>query len=79
MFLNKSDGTFFGRQDYKTGSGNYGVTLCDVNGDGRLDAATANYRARSISVLVGIGDGRFQPAVTTPKGLRSQNGKWNPE
>jgi hypothetical protein len=53
-----------------------GVALCDVNGDGKLDAVTVNYRERSISVLLGVGDGTFKPAVTTPIGLRLQNGQW---
>ena len=78
VLLNQSDGKFVPRQDYQTGSGNYGVALLDFNQDGNLDAATANYRAESVSVLAGQGDGTFQPAVTTRRGLRSFNGKWHP-
>ena len=52
------------------------VRAADFNGDGTLDAVTANYRERSISVLMGVGDGTFQPAVTTPKGNRLQKGAW---
>ena len=54
------------------------VKSIDFNQDGNLDAATANYRAESVSVLAGQGDGTFQPAVTTRRGLRSFNGKWHP-
>ena len=47
--------------------------------DGKLDMVTANYRDRSMSLLKGKGDGSFEPAVTTPKGLRLVDGKWVPE
>jgi len=79
VFINRGDGTFFPGTAYKTGLGNYGVTLLDADRDGKTDVVTANYRDRSISLLKGKGDGSFEPAVTTPKGLRLINGKWVPE
>jgi len=79
VFINRGDGTFFPGTAYKTGLGNYGVTLLDADRDGKLDVVTANYRDRSISLLKGKGDGSFEPAVTTPKGLRLLDGKWAPE
>ena len=36
----------------------------DFNGDGRLDLAVANYGDNTVSVLLGKGDGTFQPQVT---------------
>lgn len=46
----------------------------DMNRDGKLDIVTCNGAADSVSVLIGNGDGSFQPAVnytvgTTPHGL----------
>lgn len=41
----------------------------DLNGDGKPDLATANYEARSISVLLNAGTG-FAPSVEYPVSLR---------
>jgi hypothetical protein len=43
-----------------------GVAVADVNGDGRSDLLVDNVLSNggSISVLLGNGDGTFQPAVT---------------
>jgi len=79
VFLNRGDGSFFPGTPYKVDLGCYGVTLCDADRDGDLDVVTANYRARSISLLKGNGDGTFQAAVTLPRGLRLDGGKWVPE
>ena len=40
----------------------------DFNGDGRLDLATANSLDGTVSVLLGNGDGTFQPQVTYAEG-----------
>jgi len=39
------------------------VALADFNRDGKLDAAVANYGSDNISIILGKGDGTFQPAV----------------
>src|SRR6516164_5747490 len=39
-----------------------GIAVGDLRGDGRLDVVTAN-ASGSVSVLLGNGDGTFQPAV----------------
>lgn len=76
VFLNRGGAEFFPRKEYTTGLGNYGVALADVNGDGNLDIVTANYQARSYSLLIGIGDGTFESAITKPAGLRLRDGQW---
>ena len=45
-----------------------GVTLGDVNGDGRLDIITANNGSASASLLLGNGNGTFQTAATFATG-----------
>ena len=41
-----------------------GVVAGDFNGDGRIDLAVANQGGNTVSVLLGNGDGTFQPQVT---------------
>src|ERR1700683_4293496 len=42
------------------------VAMGDFNGDGKLDLATANYEADTITVLLGDGRGGFTPAPGSP-------------
>lgn len=37
--------------DFSTGTGPRGASLCDIDGDGKFDLATANYTANTVSVL----------------------------
>ena len=46
------------------GAAPYGVAAADFNGDGFADIVTENYSGGTISVLLGHGDGTFQPAVS---------------
>ena len=46
------------------GSNPQAVVAADFRGDGKIDLAVANYNSDTISVLLGNGDGTFQPAVT---------------
>ncbi|HEY2470767.1 MAG TPA: FG-GAP-like repeat-containing protein [Terracidiphilus sp.] len=61
--LGKGDGTFKPAVNYSLGGtdGN-AVVVRDINGDGKLDAITANYGSSSVSIFLGKGDGTFQAA-----------------
>src|SRR5262245_43913986 len=59
--------SFLPAVDYPVSGGVWDVVSADFNGDGRLDLATsAEYPVSKISVLLGNGDGTFQPARTSP-------------
>jgi hypothetical protein len=44
------------------------VAVGDLNGDGKLDLAVADFTDGFVSVLLGNGDGTFQPSVEYPTG-----------
>jgi len=48
---------------YPSGADSYSVVLGDLNGDGKLDAVVTDSNVSTVSVLLGNGDGAFQPAV----------------
>jgi ankyrin repeat protein len=56
------------RSDYAVGSSPHWVSTGDLNGDGKLDLVTANRYGNRVSVLLGNGDGTFQPQVTYATG-----------
>ena len=71
ILLGNGDGTFKAAVAYGSGGqGDFSVAVGDVNGDGKLDVLVANEFACSIcrngnvGVLLGNGDGTFQPAQT---------------
>src|SRR5713226_9643456 len=47
---------------YTAGVQPLSVAVGDLNGDGKLDLAVANFLSNSVSVLLGNGDGTFQTA-----------------
>jgi hypothetical protein len=70
VLLGKPDGTFATQATYATGTGPAAVATGDFNGDGNLDLVVANENcqdqscsASGVSVLLGIGDGTFQPKI----------------
>ena len=65
VFLGNGDGTFQGAVSYAGGLGPTAVTAGDFNGDGKLDLAVANTTGHPDVdvVLLGNGDGTFQPAL----------------
>lgn len=54
--------------DYGAGGATYGGTIGDFNGDGKLDLAVVDYDNGAVDVLLGKGDGTFEPEVTYPTG-----------
>ena len=68
VVLGRRDGTFGAPQPLAVGRGAQAVALGDLNGDGRLDLVTGNAPSylspgSSLSVLLGRGDGTFEPRV----------------
>jgi hypothetical protein len=63
VLLGNGDGSFQPKKDFMTGSFPLSVTAADFNGDGKLDLASANSgdNTNTLSVLLGNGDGSFQP------------------
>src|ERR1700728_3531069 len=76
VLLGNGDGTYQTPVSYATGTSTRFVALSDVNGDGKLDILAANYcnsdcSSGTVSVLLGNGDGTFQPAVAYNTGTSS--------
>lgn len=71
VLMNNGDGSFQAPVAYGTGTHPRTVTLADVNGDDKLDIVTPNdgpgwgLDGSTTSVLLGNGDGTFQPEMRT--------------
>jgi len=63
VLLNRGDGSFRAKLNYRSGRGPHSVAIRDLNGDGKPDLATANDDADTVSVLLNRGGGGFQPSV----------------
>lgn len=74
VLLGNGDGTFQPAITYDSGGyQSFSVAVGDVNGDGKPDLVTANQFGaqgdnRAVGVLLGNGDGTFQPAVVFSSG-----------
>ena len=68
VLLGNGDGTFQPQVTYAVGANPDAIVAGDFTGDGRLDLAVVNAGtfdySGSVSVLLGNGDGTFQPQVT---------------
>jgi hypothetical protein len=71
VLIGNGDGTFLHAVSYGSGwPGPIHVVVADVNGDRRPDLVTADFNTipSSVSVLLGNGNGTFQPAVISASG-----------
>jgi FG-GAP-like repeat len=77
VLLGRGDGTFHSARTYATGGSTRSAALADVNGDSRPDVVVANCAGSGVvcstgsgqvGVLIGNGDGTFQPVVTYDSG-----------
>ena len=68
LLFGNGDGTFAAPVYLNTGLRHWGLRLCDLNGDGRLDMATADSGSGTLSVIVNLGERAFAPAVSYPAG-----------
>ena len=71
VLLGNGDGTFQGHVDFPAapgaGLGQAGVLVVgDLNGDGKMDVAYPDVDNDTVAVLLGNGDGTFQPFVQYP-------------
>jgi hypothetical protein len=65
VLLGRGDGTFRKTVVSSTGpdTGPYSIAVADFNLDGVPDVITANYRTNNASILLGIGNGSFEPPI----------------
>lgn len=73
ILLGNGDGTFQSHVDYPTATGPYSVAVADLNGDSNLDLAVATNSwdpTGSASILLGNGDGTFQPYLESRVGTQ---------
>lgn len=61
VLINRGDGTFRAKRDYRAGNGPFSIAIGDVNGDGSRDLAAAVVSGNGVSVLLNKGNGTFLP------------------
>jgi len=60
VLLNRGDGSFGSRRDYRVAGNLVRLAIGDVNGDGRPDLAAADNASNAVSLFLNKGHGRFQ-------------------
>ncbi|NDC36676.1 MAG: hypothetical protein EBZ48_01340 [Proteobacteria bacterium] len=63
ILLGNGNGTFKAATTMTVGQFPQSLALGDLNGDGILDIATADYLSNTISIMLGNGDGSFKAAM----------------
>lgn len=69
VLLGNGDGTFQSPVLYDLGGTGPSIAAADVNGDGKPDIISANWNGSNnstVTVLLGNGDGTFQPPIASP-------------
>ena len=61
ILLGHGDGTFSERGRFTVGFNPARIAVEDLDQDGRLDLAVANFQSDDVSILLGAGDGSFLP------------------
>jgi hypothetical protein len=66
LITNPNSSLAFNMANVSAGNAPERLVTADFNGDGILDVATADEIGNTITILLGNGDGTFQPAITYP-------------
>ncbi len=72
ILLGNGNGTFAPHSDFPAGSKPRSILTADLNGDGKIDLAVANYGGNTVSLLLGNGDGTFSSHIDYPTGASPQ-------
>ncbi|CAF4014366.1 unnamed protein product, partial [Adineta steineri] len=73
ILLGDGKGNFANQITFSTGFDSipYSIAIADLNNDGKLDIAVANYGTNNVGVLLNYGNGTFATQVTFTTGINS--------